>query len=211
MIGKKMIAFAILLLTLGVSGAFAQARDIEITPFGGARFGGSIDVNSPNIDFLRIKSSVNYGGDLDVGLFPHLQAEFMWNRQDTELSEHDINTGFFTDIAPAKLDQYQFGLLYEFKERHARLRPFIVGGVGFTNFHSNGVLPFDNRFGWNLGGGVKYFVTDHVGLRLESRWSPTRTTSSVGTVCDPFFGCFQTTIHNYAQQGQVNGGIIFKF
>jgi opacity protein-like surface antigen len=209
---KRALLLAAICLTCGASGAHAQ-RSIEITPFGGTRFGGQVDVNTANVDFLRIKSTVDYGGLFDVDLASHLQAEFMWNRQPTVLAEHDVNSGAFTDLTKAKLDQYQFSLLYEFpgKRDISRIRPFIVGGMGFTNFHSNGVLPFDNRFGWNLGGGVKYFLTRNVGLRIESRWTPTQTTSSIAQFCDPFFGCFPARVRNYAQQGEANVGLIFRF
>jgi len=208
---QKIIALVILALGFVVSSAHAQDR-FELTPFGGTRFGGQIDLN-PNpqgIDYLKIKSTWDYGVIGTFELWPKFQLEAMWNRQPTQLEAHNIVTGTFSAPTDATLDMFQFGPLYEFGNERAKLKPFITGGLGFTNFHSNGVLPFDNRFSLNVGGGVKYFFTRHVGLRLEARYSPTETSTSTGVVCQPF-GCFSTRVHNFAQQGQANFGLIFRF
>jgi len=106
---------------------------------------------------------------------------------------------------------YQFDLLYEFLPPEAKLKPFVVAGLGFRHFSTNGTLSFDNRFSYNFGGGVKYFFTRHVGVRLEARYSPSQTTTSNALFCDPFFGCFVGTVTNYAQQGQANLGVILRF
>ena len=51
---------------------------IEISPFGGSRFGGVVQLNPnpSNIDYFTIKSSWDYGVLGDVSLLPTLQAEF---------------------------------------------------------------------------------------------------------------------------------------
>jgi len=206
---RKIIAVVILLLGIGVSNAHAQDR-FELTPFGGTRFGGQIDLttNAQNIDYFNIKSTWDYGVIGTVTIWPKFQVEAMWNREQTQLEA--ISEGSRIGVSDATLDMFQFGPLYEFGNEHAKLKPFITGGLGFTNFHSNGALPFENRFSANVGGGVKYFFTRHVGVRLEARYSPTETSTSTGIVCGPF-GCFSTRIHNYAQQGQANFGLILRF
>ena len=205
------LSLAMLFLPLAGSVAHAQSR-FEVTPFYGTRFGGHIDVNAGPVDYLQIKSGMNYGVMGDVSVWRHFYFEFMWNRQPTTLSAHDANTGVLTTVAPnATIDMYQFGALYQFRSYDAKFRPFIVGGAGFAHINSQGVLDFSNRFTFNFGAGVKYFFASHVGLRAEVRYSPFRTTESQGIYCDPFFGCFPTLYPNYAQQGQANAGLIFRF
>ena len=75
----------------------------------------------------------------------------------------------------------------------------------------NGTLPFENRLAYDVGVGAKYFVTRNIGFRLEGRWTPSRGLPGVGTYCSNFYGCFQTTVYNKAQQGQANVGVIFRF
>jgi Outer membrane protein beta-barrel domain len=195
-------------------------NEFEITPFGGSRFGGSIGEQSsalnPTVSYddIRIKSSVDYGILADYTIFqtfPNLQAEFMWNRQPTELGGYDSLNNTVTKLTNANLDEFEWGILYSFRSPEAKIRPYAVGGLGFTHFSAGQLLGFSNRFSYNLGGGVKYFFTDHVGLRLEARWSPTHTTTGLATYCDPFYGCYQSTAANTAEQGQANVGVIFRF
>lgn len=179
--------------------------------FLGARFGGNVAINTPNVDYLPINSSLNWGFNAGVRLVPHLFGEFMWNRQTTTLSAHDIPSNKIVTLTNnAHLDMYQASLLYEIWAR-SQLRPFVVGGIGFTHFDSHGILSFSNRFSYNLGGGVKYLFAPQVALRAELRWSPSQTTNSNTTFCDPFLGCFVTPISNHAEQGQANIGIEFRF
>lgn len=210
---RKMAVLVFLAMSVGASSVMAQGV-MEITPFGGTRFGGRIDLTAPNIqnvDYLTIKSTWDYGVLADFTIFPKFQAEVMWNRQPTQLGAHVFNTGRIAGATDATFDMYQFSGLYEFGNYRAKLKPFVVAGMGFTHIDSNGVLNFENRLSFNVGGGVKFFFTRHLGLRLEARYSPTETTSSNGVVCDPFFGCFTTRFQNYAQQGQANAGIIVRF
>jgi len=213
---RRILLFAFLFLTLGAVRASAQ-HEFEITPFGGSRFGGVIDFSNTttayngDVDYLTIKSSWNYGIMLDYSLFPNLQAEFMYNHQPTELGEHNFVTGTRSDLTTADVDMYQWGFNYTFRDPEKRIRPYVVGGLGFTHFNSGGNLPFYNRFSYNLGVGAKYFFSRHVGVRLEGRWSPTRTTVGVEEYYSPFYGPELVGVNNHAEQGQANLGLIFRF
>jgi opacity protein-like surface antigen len=55
------------------------------------------------------------------------------------------------------------------------VRPFVIGGVGLIRSQIDGgtltnVSSSDNMFGWNVGGGVMGYFTDHVGLRGDVRY-----------------------------------------
>ena len=182
-----------------------------ISPFIGARFGGRIDVNAPDVDRVNIGSSLNWGFNAGVAILPNLFGEFMWNRQTTTLGAHHLSTNDTVTLTNrAHLDLYHVSLLYEFWS-HSPIRPFVVAGIGVTHFDSFGILNFENRFSYNVGGGVKYMLAPQVALRAELRYSPSRTTSSNTVFCDPSFGCFTTPISNHAQQGQANIGVEFRF
>jgi hypothetical protein len=90
---------------------------------------------------------------------------------------------------------YMFNFVYNWGERDARVRPYVLGGIGATNYSfgsnlvtgSTGDLDGETRFAWNWAGGVKfYFFAEH---RSEGglRWTPTYIKSdAVGIWCDPF-------------------------
>ena len=213
---RKMTLILFLFSTLGVSSAFAQ-HEFEITPFGGARFGGVIDFTNsiqtptnPNVDYYTIKSSVNYGvmGDYaPFSGFESFKVEFMYNHQPTDLDQHIIQTNTKEFLTSADVDQYEWGFNYTFRDPEKKIRPYVVGGLGFIHFNSGGNLPFSNRFGYNLGVGAKYFLTNHIGLRLEGRWAPARTTYGIA---EDYFG-YPVGVSNHAEQGEANLGVIFRF
>lgn len=218
---RRIFLLIFLFSTLGVSTARAQ-HEFEVTPFGGSRFGGVIDLSNTTAntgpaladdDYLTIKSSWNYGIMADYTIFsgfPNLQAEFMYNHQPTEIGQHNFITGTRSDLTSADVDMYQWGFNFSFRDPEKKIRPYVVGGLGFTHFNSGGNLPFSNRFSYNLGVGAKYFFSKHVGLRLEGRWSPTRTTISPELV-NTFFGPELIGVTNHAEQGQANLGLILRF
>src|SRR5690242_12504390 len=85
---RKTIVLMFLLVTI-TSGAYAQNR-YEIEPFVGVRFGGRVNINTAAVDYLPIDTSLNWGFTGGVAIVRHLFAEFMWNRQTTTLSAHDL-------------------------------------------------------------------------------------------------------------------------
>lgn len=219
----KIVLIGLMLAACGATSANAQwsstqpNRSIEITPFGGSRFGGVINTNSGGtspIDEFTIKSTWDYGAIADIDLFPDslpgLQAEFMWSQEPTELGAQDSVTGIDSSVGKLTLNNYQWGVDYNLGRR-SRLKPFIAAGMGFTHFSSGGELPFENKLSFNIGGGVKYFFLPHAGVRFDVRYVPSRTTSQVETFFDPFFGPYEANVNNYAQQFQANLGLIFRF
>ncbi|MGH9715821.1 MAG: outer membrane beta-barrel protein [Candidatus Acidiferrales bacterium] len=194
---------------------YSQQRNIEVTGFAGGRFFGQIALpnSASDIDYLKIDNSYDYGVMGDVDLFGPLQAEFMWSRQPTSIESHDYTNGYFSPAGNVNIDNYQWSLVYQLRDSSARLRPYIAGGIGFTHWGTSvpQTLPFTNNVGFNVGGGVKYYFVKHVGVRVDFRWLPTRTTSQVGQFYDPYYGYYQANINNYAKQIQINGGLIFRF
>jgi len=213
--------FFVLVLLWPASAVWAQdeGRQYEITPFFGSRFGGNIDLSqqgNPNVDFLKIKSSLDYGVMAGVTFWSDFEGEFMWNRQPTNLTSHNPTDNSYSFVSNMNLDMYQFDVLYNINLHRTKVQPFVVAGLGFSPFGvppvgGQSVLGFSNRFSFNMGGGVKYFFNRHWGVRAEARWSPSDTTTGQGEYCDPLFGCGPTTVTNKAQQGQANIGIIFRF
>jgi hypothetical protein len=197
-----------------VPSARAQ-HEIEITPFAGYKFGGQIDIptgTSSAVDYLPIKSSYDYGLDAAYSIWPNFQAEFMWDHQPTNINEHFPANDSQTFLTSSDIDMFQFDVVYNLKPPDARLKPFIAAGLGFTHWRPSSALPVpSNTFSYNIGGGVKYFFSPHVGLRLDVRWLPSRTTQQLGEACDFYGFCGPTPVSAHAEQGAVNGGIIFRF
>jgi opacity protein-like surface antigen len=211
---RKGLFLLLLFSFVGVSSARAQ-HEFEVTPMGGLKFGGSIQLptgNASGADYLPIRTSANYGAAFDYSIWPNFQAEFQFLHQPTDVDQHfpGVGSSFLTS---ASVDSFLFGIAYNFKAPDAKMKPFISAGLGFTRWRPTDILPVDSHtFTYTIGGGVKYFITDHIGLRGEIRWIPSRTTTEPAQYCDPFYGfCSTYLAYSHAEQGALNGGIIFRF
>lgn len=211
MTSVRMLSIALFSFLLIAAPRARAQHAFEITPFGGARFGGAINVSTPSVDYLPIKSSWNYGVIADYTLWPRIEAEFEFNHQPTSLEQHVIQDGATVHLSSADIDIYQLGLNVSLRSTDAKLQPFLVGGAGVTNFRAQAELPFGVRFSYNLGIGAKYFLSRHFGVRAEARWSPFRATNGNGVFYDRSFGPEVITGSGDAEQGQANIGIIIRF
>jgi Outer membrane protein beta-barrel domain len=185
----------------------AQGR-LELTPFVGYETSGSYPINNSTLfDNLRVNSSVAFGTFIDYNVTENFQGEFMWNRNNTSFSGHNILTQTYYNLYHSDVDQYQFGGLYMLRGSEHRLRPYIAASVGFThNFNSNGTAN-NTAFSYSIGGGVKYYVSRHLGFRGDIRYLPTY--GNTGVQCDYYYGCYN--VRNYLNRASLTGGIVLHF
>lgn len=208
---ERPIQIAALMVFLLASAQAGRAQRFEFQPFGGYQTAGSFDINATRQDQLRFKDGPSYGFTFGYRFTPSVQFEFLWDRNDTNVSQRDRTTGSLTKLFTGRLYQYQFDALYELRREDARLRPFIVGGLGFAQLHPDGNFEGFTKFSYNLGGGVKYLPNRHVGLRFDARWMPTYIRSDDALFCNAFGFCFVAPRPVYLHRGNFTGGIIFRF
>jgi hypothetical protein len=167
---------AISLLAAALSAAPAAARrgsvdKVELTPYVSYRFGGEVDDDDRyfrDFDETDIEESGAYGITLDIPLDGGFSLELLVSRQE---SEAQIDEGLFepsVELGDIDVTYGHVGVLYEWRLGH--LVPFVVGSAGGTLLEP--AFPGaddETRFSLGLGGGVKVFLSEHVGLRFEGR------------------------------------------
>jgi outer membrane protein with beta-barrel domain len=211
------LAIAALFLLAAIT-TNAQDR-YEVTPFVGYETSGSYPVSifansggtAVPIDRLRVNGAASYGAFFDYGLWESFQPEFIWNHNNTSYSAHNVLNNSYFNAFHSDVDQFQFGGLFMFRNSEHNLRPYAAASVGFTHEINNNTNPDRTAFSWSIGGGVKYGLSRHFGLRGDARYFPTYGSSSQGTYCDPFYGCYPTTVHNFLNRGSFTAGLIIKF
>lgn len=146
--------------------ATTQAQGVEITPFGGYRFGG---------DFFEIVTgqpvdtdgAPAVGAIVDIPLGNGFQIEGLFTHQETHVT---VQTPFGPSARwRVTVDHFQGGALQEYSE--GRVRPFAIGTLGLTRYAGGG--DSEMRFSLGAGGGVKLFPTSRVGVRLNGQVSAT--------------------------------------
>ncbi len=158
-----------MLLVIFSMAPMSQGR-IEITPFGGHQGGGEFDDFTTGAE-LELKEDSVVGLILGFGpIETNTQLEFYFSRQESQLE--GAGAASSASLFELDIDYYHIGGTFAFDQGAGggKLKPYIAASLGATRFDpepSN--LDTHTKFSMALGGGVKWFLTERVGLRLEGR------------------------------------------
>lgn len=147
----------------------AAVAAVEITPMAGYRFGGNLeDQDGVNVD---LESGASGAIAIDFDYERNSQIELFWSRQKSTIGDNPGFPRFDLDI-----DYFHLGGTVLFPDEFDFV-PYGAGGVGVTVFTPDSPgFDTETRFSVSVGGGIKYFPFEHVGLRLEGRgyvtWFP---------------------------------------
>jgi Outer membrane protein beta-barrel domain len=155
---QRRIKVLLLAAAAAVVLAPSQARaDGFFIPFAGLNFGNQpVEGNHSNFGFSAGGMGGGIiGGEVDFGYAPNIFEESVGNHVLT----------FTGNLIVGVPVGGQSGL---------GIRPYLVGGVGYMRSHQDASPGFaelnGNDFGFDLGGGVMGFFSDHVGLRGDLRY-----------------------------------------
>ena len=215
---KIVMVVSMLIVASFVPSAFAQESSagghFEFTPYVGGQINGGYDLSTSRFNRLEVANGVNYGIITGYLVGEHAGVEFQWNHNSADAR------GQASGIPTVKLfsltqNQYMGNFLFHLTPREARMRPFIFGGLGANALSANvSSVSGSTRFVFALGGGAKFNVSNHFGLRGQFRWAPTylTTTSNGGYWCDPFWGgCWVVGNSHYLHEFDITGGITLRF
>ena len=179
---------------------------ITIEAFGGWLWTGSAGYYND----IKVDDLGNYGIRAGVSPGEGMLVEFEWNHTETTVTGRDYISGnsYSEDV---KLNYYLLGFNKELSEGPAV--PFGLLNVGIMNAQGveNNSYINTNFFTVGLGGGLKYYFTDNIGIRLQARLFFPMQFGGVGFGCGGG-GC-GTNVSGYTStlQGDFTGGIILKF
>lgn len=185
----------------------AAAQQIEISPFGGYRFGWSVS-NVGGIPVVDDDGGVSFGAVVDVPLGPRydgLVFEGLFSREQARVK---IQPAFsMPSFANVEVDHLLVGVSQELEDSGPRARAFISGLVGLTRYAA--ADDTEVRFTIGLAAGGKFFATRHLGLRLEARGYMTIIGLDGAAVCSG--GCVLAFAANPVFQADLTAGVIVAF
>lgn len=230
---RSLLAVSLFVLSVPVGGQ--DLKRFEISGFGGYLYGGTVsdnrfpDTKSPTGEpiqdrgHIQFDDGTTYGIRFDYRLSRWLLLEAQASTASNPLvfsrppftppngRAHDFRTSYFLG-----------SVVLEWPGR--RIRPFAVIGVGAAHFDPS-EDPEDQidetRFTGSLGLGMKAFLNDHWGLRIDARGYATRVRGNGGfgfycyTGKEAYPGGPITNVpcerRDWLTNGELSGGIVFAF
>jgi hypothetical protein len=179
---------------------------VEISPFGGYRFGWSVgQVNGAPV--TDDDGGVSFGVLANIPFGPPQDGykfEVLASRESAMVTARRsvLDPPFRAHVS---VDQIMIGAMQELEDEPAR--PFISGLIGLTRYQTPDGT--EVRFALGLGGGGKFFATPHLGLRIDGRAFMTIVNLSGAAACAG--GCVVAFHTNPVFQGELTAGLILAF
>lgn len=179
---------------------------IELSVWSGYMFGGKFD----RYDYYyNISDGQDWGGAVSVEFAPNTFGEFSYNFLGTDAEYKDYNQAFPTmKYEGVNVNYFQLGAQKIFG-RNEQVQPFGVFSLGMTYFNRDKTSDI-YAFSGTAGAGVKIFLTENIGIRLQGRFMLPMYFSGIGfgvgtggVSGGAYFGA-------YALQGDFSGGLIFR-
>ncbi len=189
--------------------AVAQKERFEITPYYGHSFLGGFEIDDKEFGRLdlEIDDAEATGVVIGIPLQRNLHLELFVNEQETDFK---LDRGPFlgtANLGGMDVSYYHAGVSWT--ASMGQVRPFASLSAGVTRLapDSDFLPESEDRFSVGLGGGLKVFFADHVGLRLDARLLVTNT-SEEDACCR---GCCYGTEGDDLVQGLVSAGLVLAF
>jgi len=181
----------------------AYAQDYEITPFIGWRTSSSLEEVDTGAT-IDLKETDSFGIILSMKKDPDTNYDFLFSRQSTEL-QSSTTPGTTESL---RIDYYQLGgtIFYDYDKLH----PFVSGGLGATHISpANNDFSSETKFSLSIGGGLKFPLTQNMGLRLEARGYGTVVGSGGTILCSG--GCYAKFTGSLFMQFEASAGLSIAF
>ena len=145
-----------------------QAQAVEVTPFGGYVFPGTMNADGGNVYF---RGNAQYGGMISIGVSRVMDVDLIYNRIDTkaDINIYSWNNSYSYDVVPVSINYMHIGFTKNFRINPV-VSPFIGFSLGASLFY-----PKTNNyqdawfFSMGLAGGAKIYFSKRVGLRLQAQ------------------------------------------
>jgi len=215
---KGIVVCLAVLATLSVAAParaqYVEIQGFEVTPFIGARFGGSFDIrpDSPFQVQATLKDATSYGLSAGVRFDDFSLVEFRFTRSVSQFRFDVPFAPLGPSLGDVSLNQFHADFTHEFLVPVKGLRSFLTASVGAT--HIAAANDGFTRFSFGFGGGLKQFVGSRLAIRAEAQWLPILIEPEVGAwACGTLQvgGCFVVLNGRLTEQFQLTVGPVIRF
>jgi len=172
----------------------AEPATLELVPMVGFQFNGSKDLSGPRNNRMDLRNVALRGASLGYLNDENGELELSWTRA-YSAAQIQRSGGAPPDRFDVRVEQFHVNGLYMFGS--APFQPFMLIGAGATRYVPTNNLATTMKFSFALGSGFKWLWTDHIGLRLDARWTPALALQGSHFFCDPQGACYTTEQNSY--------------
>lgn len=151
-------------------------RTLELTPWAGLFWSSGVNTS---IGTLVFDVAPDVGAVLDIQVDGKSQVEVLYLLARPQARFDSTNPFYASSPSFGVTTQYlQIGGLTTFDQ--GAVEPFLSGGLGLAWYHPSDVQPAEGTislqpqdawvFAFHLGGGVKWWISEAIGLRLAARF-----------------------------------------
>lgn len=199
----RLLTPTLVLLSLLPSTTLSAEDGLSFVPFVGYRVGGGFD-DELSGESLELEDRRDWGFIVSGPASSSTHYELLYARQETRLTDRATPQEAFD------LDIHYLHLGGSVDVKHDRFTPFFSGGIGMTHLSpGRGGYTDETRLSLSLGGGLKWYPTDRLGIRFEMRGYGTLLDTSGSLFCDG--GCQLELNSGLLPQFETNLGLIFRF
>jgi outer membrane protein W len=195
---------SVALLLMSITASASAQSSIELSGFAGVTPAVSLEQHALNLTDLKLGGGFTWGIQGAQFFTPHWGAEIVFTQQGSALEA--VTPEGTGDLYRITVAQLQANAVYQFGNSDAKWRPFVFGGAGATFFAARD-LDSATKASFGVGGGIKYFPWQTIGLRGQFRYKPTLLNDDPDAAfCDPFGFCQQ-----YLRPIEITAGVSIRF
>ena len=188
----------------------AQESGVEITPFGGYRFGGTFETADASVEY-EMEDSSSFGLILNFRHKSNTQWEIFYSQQRSEATFSE--TSAIDQVVDVDIHVLQLGGTYV--GDGDKMRPYVAMTLGGTHIRTDSVDSADDTFfSGSIGIGMKFMPSSRIGIRVEARAYGTLLSSDTKLFCQTGPDqniCAVQVDGNLLSQFETFAGITFRF
>ena len=208
------VAMLAVVLVYPTDGLRAQSSGIgvEVTPTFGYMFGGKLRGYNGEID---VGDAFSYGVTVSKEVAPGTLAEFSWSGMHAESRLRDFYDFTTDENFDMKVNYYLLGVTQYWQAGSDNIFPYGLMSLGASSHEVSNSVNIANSTEWlfsmGFGLGAKIFLSERIGIRLQGRFLMPVMWGGVNLWCGTG-GCGTgVSVTSGMLQGDLTGGLIFKF
>lgn len=144
------------------------AQSVEVTPFGGYVFGGTLNGDYGEV---QIDDNAQYGGMISIAVSRVVDVDLIYNRSDTKAHiNYYYDAGYLKpslDI-PLSINYMQVGFTKNFRV-NPKVSPFVGFNLGACAFAPKETYSDAWFFSVGMNAGAKIYFAKRIGLRIQAQ------------------------------------------